>query len=207
MNTLKKQDCERQRINSSHFRDNCCSFGLVWTLFLSRAIIYMSNLVLFKNAFGICKHLIFHICTSFYNLSYSWALIGLAIFRDDYIMTLQDLPILILENIIDYLWYDELISLSRTNKYFKEKVSNQVIECSQLPQPSIEKLSRKQLRKPILRLEIRSELDDYNYGSRSVEDFIQRLLIHLRAVNLTRVGDLSLWINLKPTQEWNQIIG
>ena len=63
---------DRHRINSSHFRDNCCSFGLVWTLFLSRAIIYMSNLVLFKNAFGICKHLIFHICTSFYNLFLSF---------------------------------------------------------------------------------------------------------------------------------------
>ena len=122
-------------------------------------------------------------------------------------MSLQDLPILILENIIDYLWYDELISLSRTNKYFEEKVTNQVIECSQFPQPSIEGLSRKQLRKPILRLDILCELDEYNYGSRSVEDFLQRLLIYLRAVNLTRVGDLTLWINLKPTQEWNKIIG
>lgn len=122
-------------------------------------------------------------------------------------MSLQDLPILILENIIDYLWYDELISLSRTNKYFEEKVTNQVIECSQFPQPSIEGLSRKQLRKPILRLDILCELDEYNYGSRSVEDFLQRLLIYLRAVNLTRVGDLTLWINLKQTQEWNKIIG
>ena len=121
-------------------------------------------------------------------------------------MSLQDLPILILENIIDYLWYDELISLSRTNKYFEEKVTNQVIECSQFPRPSIEGLSRKQLRKPILRLDILCELDEYNYGSRSVEDFLQRLLIYLRAVNLTRVGDLTLWINLKPTQEWNKII-
>ena len=122
-------------------------------------------------------------------------------------MSLQDLPILILENIIDYLWYDELISLSRTNKYFEEKVTNQVIEFSQFPQPSIEGLSRKQLRKPILRLDILCELDEYNYGSRSVEDFLQRLLIYLRAVNLTRVGDLTLWINLKQTQEWNKIIG
>ena len=140
-------------------------------------------------------------------ITYSWALTGLAIFRDDNNMSLQDLPILILENIIDYLWYDELISLSRTNKYFEEKVTNQVIECSQFPQPSIEGLSRKQLRKPILRLDILCELDEYNYGSRSFEDFLQRLLIYLRAVNLTRVGDLTLWINLKQTQEWNKIIG
>ena len=122
-------------------------------------------------------------------------------------MSLQDLPILILENIIDYLWYDELISLSRTNKYFEEKVTNQVIVCSQFSQPSIEGLSRKQLRKPILRLDILCELDEYNYGSRSVEDFLQRLLTYLRAVNLTRVGDLTFRINLKPTQEWNSIIG
>ena len=122
-------------------------------------------------------------------------------------MSLQDLPILILEKIIDYLWYDELISFSRTNKYFEEKVTNQVIECSHFPRSSIEGLSRKQLRKPILRLDILCELDEYNYGSRSVEDFLQRLLIYLRAVNLTRVGDLTFRIDLKPTQEWNKIIG
>ena len=122
-------------------------------------------------------------------------------------MTLEDLPILILECILGYLCYDELISLSRTNKYFKEKVSDQVIESCRFPQPSIDGLSRKQLRKPILRLEILSEVNIYT--SSSVVDFVRRLQSQLKAVNLTRVGDLSLLFNLKPAQEqeWTNTIG
>ena len=122
-------------------------------------------------------------------------------------MTLEDLPILILEYIIDHLRYDELISLSRTNKYFKERVSDQVIESCRFPQPSTDGLSKKQLKKPILRLEILSEVNIYT--SSSVDDFVRRLQTQLKAVNLTRVGDLSLLFNLKPTQEqeWTNTIG
>ena len=122
-------------------------------------------------------------------------------------MTLEDLPILILEYIIDHLSYDALISLSRTNKYFKEKVSEKVIESCRFPHPRTEGLSRRQLRKPILRLEILSEVDIYS--SSSVDDFVRRLQTQLKPVNLTRVGDLSLVFNLKPTQEqeWTNTIG
>ena len=122
-------------------------------------------------------------------------------------MTLEDLPILILEYIIDHLRYDELISLSRTNNYFKERVSDQVIESCRFPQPSTDGLSKKQLKKPILRLEILSEVNIYT--SSSVDDFVRRLQTQLKAVNLTRVGDLSLLFNLKPTQEqeWTNTIG
>ena len=122
-------------------------------------------------------------------------------------MTLEDLPILILEYIIDHLSYDALISLSRTNKYFKEKVSDKVIESCRFPQSRTESLSRKQLRKPILRLEILSEVDIYS--SSSVDDFVRRLQTQLKPVNLTRVGDLSLVFKLKPTQEqeWTNTIG
>ena len=86
-------------------------------------------------------------------------------------------------------------------------MSDQVIESCRFPQPSIDGLSRKQLRKPILRLEILSEVDIYT--SSSVVDFVRRLQSQLKAVNLTRVGDLSLLFNLKPAQEqeWTNTIG
>ena len=132
-------------------------------------------------------------------------MIGLAIFRDDNIMTLEDLPILILEYIIGYLLYDELISLSRTNKYFNDKVADQANESSIFPQPSLEGLSRKELRKPILRLEILCDVDIYKSGSD--EDFIHMLETQLKAVNLTRVGDLKILIKIKPTQRWTNAIG
>ena len=120
-------------------------------------------------------------------------------------MTLDELPILILEHIIKYLGYEELISLSRTNKYFQEKVSNQVIETLRLPVQSINGFSRKQFKKSILRLEIISDLDADCVLP--YKDFINRLESQLRAVNLTRVGDLTLLIDPGSTKEWHNTFG
>ena len=122
-------------------------------------------------------------------------------------MTLDELPILILEHIIKYLGYEELISLSRTNKYFQEKVSNQVIETLRLPVQSINGFSRKQFKKSILRLEIISDLDADSGSVLPYKDFINRLESQLREVNLTRVGDLTLLIDPGSTKEWHNTFG
>ena len=122
-------------------------------------------------------------------------------------MTLDELPILILEHIIKYLGYEELISLSRTNKYFQEKVSNQVIETLRLPVQSINGFSRKQLKKSILRLEIISDLDADSGSVLPYKDFINRLESQLREVNSTRVGDLTLLIDPGSTEEWHNTFG
>ena len=95
--------------------------------------------------------------------------------------------------------------MSRTNKYFQEKVSNQVIETLRLPVQSINGFSRKQLKKSILRLEIISDLDADCVLP--YKDFINRLESQLREVNLTRVGDLTLLIDPGSTEEWHNAFG
>ena len=69
--------------------------------------------------------------------------------------SLLDLPLLVLEEILQYAAYDELAALSRTCRFLDEIISNKVTRVLRLPVEDIDRtVARKDLVKPVLRLEV-----------------------------------------------------
>ena len=108
-------------------------------------------------------------------------------------LVLDKLPILILEQIIGYLGYQELLSISRTSKFFQQIVFNQVNQELSLPRPNVRELSKKELKKAVLKLNIYLDFDTENI-TRNNEN-VKALDKQLNIFNLTKVGEVEIRIN------------
>ena len=108
-------------------------------------------------------------------------------------LVLDKLPILILEQIIGYLGYQELLSISRTSKFFQQIVFNQVNQELYLPKPDVKELSKKELKKAVLKLNIYLDFDTENI-TRNNEN-VKALDKQLNIFNLTKVGEVEIRIN------------
>ena len=119
-------------------------------------------------------------------------------------LTLNKLPILILEQIIGYLGYQELVSISRTSKFFKQIAFNQVNEELSLPRANVRELSKKELKKAVLRLNIYLEFDTENI-TRNNEN-VKALDKQLHIFNLTKVGEIEIRINHENDRIFHDVI-
>ena len=114
--------------------------------------------------------------------------------------SLLDLPLLVLEEILQYAAYDELAALSRTCRFLDEIISNKVTRVLRLPVED-----RKDLVKPVMRLEVVTNIDPENISKNN--DLLHVLEKQLQAFNLRKLGDLSLLINCDSEQLWHNSYG
>ena len=120
--------------------------------------------------------------------------------------SLLDLPLLVLEEILQYAAYDELAALSRTCRFLDEIISNKVTRVLRLPVEDIDRtVARKDLVKPVLRLEVVTNIDPENISKNN--DLLHVLEKQLQAFNLRKLGDLSLLINCDSEQLWHNSYG
>ena len=120
--------------------------------------------------------------------------------------SLLDLPLLVLEEILQYAAYDELAALSRTCRFLDEIVSNKVTRVLRLPVEDIDRtVARKDLVKPVMRLEVVTNIDPENISKNN--DLLHVLEKQLQAFNLRKLGDLSLLINCDSEQLWHNSYG
>ena len=102
-------------------------------------------------------------------------------------ISLEQLPSIVIHQIISYLNYEDLLSLSKTSRYFQDRVSDQVIENLSLPKDFSDLSVNNRLRsRPVLNLAViwTPLLNDLECTS---------LLEHF---NLTKVGSLTVKILL-----------
>ena len=119
-------------------------------------------------------------------------------------LVLDKLPILILEQIIGYLGYQELLSISRTSKFFQQIVFNQVNQELSLPRPNVRELSKKELKKAVLKLNIYLDFDTENI-TRNNEN-VKALDKQLNIFNLTKVGEVEIRINHENDRLFHDVI-
>ena len=120
--------------------------------------------------------------------------------------SLLDLPLLVLEEILQYAAYDELAALSRTCRFLDEIINNKVTRVLRLPVEDIDRtVARKDLVKPVLRLEVVTNIDPENISKNN--DLLHVLEKQLQAFNLRKLGDLSLLINCDSEQLWHNSYG
>ena len=119
-------------------------------------------------------------------------------------LVLDKLPILILEQIIGYLGYQELLSISRTSKFFQQIVFNQVNKELSLPRPNVRELSKKELKKAVLKLNIYLDFDTENI-TRNNEN-VKALDKQLNIFNLTKVGEVEIRINHENDRLFHDVI-
>ena len=120
--------------------------------------------------------------------------------------SLLDLPLLVLEEILQYSAYDELAALSRTCRFLDEIISNKVTRVLRLPVEDIDRtVARKDLVKPVMRLEVVTNIDPENISKNN--DLLHVLEKQLQAFNLRKLGDLSLLINCDSEQLWHNSYG
>lgn len=120
--------------------------------------------------------------------------------------SLLDLPLLVLEEILQYAAYDELAALSRTCRFLDEIISNKVTRVLRLPVEDIDRtVARKDLVKPVMRLEVVTNIDPENISKNN--DLLHVLEKQLQAFNLRKLGDLSLLINCDSEQLWHNSYG
>ena len=120
--------------------------------------------------------------------------------------SLLDLPLLVLEEILQYAAYDELAALSRTCRFLDEIISNKVTQVLRLPVEDIDRtVARKDLVKPVMRLEVVTNIDPENISKNN--DLLHVLEKQLQAFNLRKLGDLSLLINCDSEQLWHNSYG
>ena len=120
--------------------------------------------------------------------------------------SLLDLPLLVLEEILQYAAYDELAALSRTCRFLDEIISNKVTRVLRLPVEDIDRtVARKDLVKPVMRLEVVTNIDPENISKNN--DLLYVLEKQLQAFNLRKLGDLSLLINCDSEQLWHNSYG
>ena len=120
--------------------------------------------------------------------------------------SLLDLPLLVLEEILQYAAYDELAALSRTCRFLDEIISNKVTRVLRLPVEDIDRtVARKDLVKPVMRLEVVTNIDPENISKNN--DLLHVVEKQLQAFNLRKLGDLSLLINCDSEQLWHNSYG
>ena len=120
--------------------------------------------------------------------------------------SLLDLPLLVLEEILQYAAYDELAALSRTCRFLDEIINNKVTRVLRLPVEDIDRtVARKDLVKPVMRLEVVTNIDPENISKNN--DLLHVLEKQLQAFNLRKLGDLSLLINCDSEQLWHNSYG
>ena len=120
--------------------------------------------------------------------------------------SLLDLPLLVLEEILQYAAYDELAALSRTCRFLDEIITSKVTRVLRLPVEDIDRtVARKDLVKPVMRLEVVTNIDPENISKNN--DLLHVLEKQLQAFNLRKLGDLSLLINCDSEQLWHNSYG
>ena len=113
-------------------------------------------------------------------------------------ITLEQLPSIVTHQIIGYLPYEDLLALSQTNRYFQERVRDQVIENLCLPKDFSDLSVNNRLRsRPVLHLSVIWRLP----GSliKNLQYLIKILPSLLNQFNLTKVG--SLTVKILPEEE------
>lgn len=105
-------------------------------------------------------------------------------------MNLQELPLLILEHIVSFLQAKELIALSKTSKYLNDIVLSKAI--LQLDLSTDCKLSKKELKKTVLKLTIKSE-----ENSESNENTHRKIIKQLDLLNLSKLNHINITFGSK----------
>ena len=106
-------------------------------------------------------------------------------------ITLEQLPSIVTHQIIGYLPYEDLLSLSQTNRHFQDRVRDQVIEKLRLPEDFSGLSVNNRLRsRPVLHLSVIRTLTESLVNNLECQiETIQSLLDHF---NLTKVGSLTV---------------
>ena len=106
-------------------------------------------------------------------------------------ITLEQLPSIVTHQIIGYLPYEDLLSLSQTNRHFQDRVGDQVIENLRLPEDFSGLSVNNRLRsRPVLHLSVIRTLTESLINNLEYQiETIQSLLDHF---NLTKVGSLTV---------------
>ena len=115
-------------------------------------------------------------------------------------ITLEQLPSIVTHQIIGYLSYEDLLALSQTNRYFQERVRDQVIENLLLPKDFSDLSVNNRLRsRPVLHLAVILRLHDSLI--KNLEHQIETLQSLLDQFNLTKVG--SLTVKILPEEDYS----
>ena len=115
-------------------------------------------------------------------------------------ITLEQLPSIVTHQIIGYLPYEDLLALSKTNRYFQERVRDQVIENLCLPKDFSDLSVNNRLRsRPVLHLSVIWRLHDRLI--KNLEHQIETLQSLLDQFNLTKVG--SLTVKILPEEDYS----
>ena len=115
-------------------------------------------------------------------------------------ITLEQLPSIVTHQIIGYLPHEDLLALSKTNRYFQERVRDQVIENLCLPKDFSDLSVNNRLRsRPVLHLSVILRLHDSLI--KNLEHQIETLQSLLDQFNLTKVG--SLTVKILPEEDYS----
>jgi len=107
---------------------------------------------------------------------------------------LEDLPSLVLELIVEFLDYSELIALMSTNSFFYNFIDELVNSEVFLP-ANIPEISHQVLRKPVLRLAIYFTFDAENVGR--TNETLSEFVGELKQFNISKTGDLKILLASK----------
>ena len=111
-------------------------------------------------------------------------------------ITLEQLPALVLHQIISYLPYEALLALRDSSEYFLEKVEDQVLENLCLPLQNLSVITRLKSR-PVLDLSVILRLKESEKCH--VDSELESLQSQLRSLNLSKVGALA--VKIEPEED------
>ena len=114
-------------------------------------------------------------------------------------ISLEQLPSIVLHQIISYLPYEALLALRETSHFFTERVEDQVIEqlCLPMQVPKMSVISRVRSR-PVLDLSVILRLrDSETYDVDQELEILQSQLDHF---NLSKVGTLA--VKIEPEENY-----
>ena len=119
--------------------------------------------------------------------------------RELMMITLEQLPSIVTHQIIGYLPYEDLLSLSQSSRYFQERVTDQVLETLRLPGDFSDLSVNNRLRsRPVLNLSVIWSLQDSLVNN--LEYNIETIQTLLDRFNLSKVG--SLTVKILPEEDY-----
>jgi len=111
-------------------------------------------------------------------------------------ITLEQLPSLVLHQIISYLPYEALLALRDSSEFFLEKVEDQVLENLCLPLQNLSVITRLKSR-PVLDLSVILRLKEREKCH--VDSELESLQSQLSSLNLSKVGALA--VKIEPEED------
>eukprot|EP00092_Neocalanus_flemingeri_P036574 GFUD01039821.1.p1 GENE.GFUD01039821.1~~GFUD01039821.1.p1 ORF type:complete len:261 (-),score=38.94 GFUD01039821.1:46-828(-) len=115
---------------------------------------------------------------------------------------LDDLPLLVLEIIVHFLDYSELVALMRTNTFFLGLIEDLVWEEAVLP-ANISEIPPGVLKKPVLRLSINLPFDADNVGK--TNETLTEFASELKQFNISKTGELKVVLSSQNDVIWPDV--